>query len=80
MSEAVETTLEAAAKNNLAAAQSAATAAKLLAELPEVAEHVNRTDNPHQVTAAQVSAYTKDEVDQKIAQSLGNIQAALAAI
>lgn len=76
MSEAVETTLEAAAKNNLAAAQSAATAAKLLAELPQVAEHVNRTDNPHQVSAAQVGAYTKAEVDGLV----GDINAALAQI
>lgn len=56
MSEAVETTLKAAAKNNLAAAQSAATAAKLLAELPELEAHVGRKDNPHQVTAEQVGA------------------------
>lgn len=36
------------------------------AKKAELAAHVNDRDNPHHVTAAQVGAYTKDEVDAEI--------------
>lgn len=36
------------------------------AKKAELAAHVNDRDNPHQVTAAQVGAYTKEEVDAEI--------------
>lgn len=35
-----------------------------------VSEHANRTDNPHDVTAAQVGAYTTQETEERISQSL----------
>lgn len=36
------------------------------AKKEELAAHVNDRDNPHNVTAAQVGAYTRDEVDAEI--------------
>lgn len=36
------------------------------AKKTELTAHANDRDNPHQVTAAQVGAYTKDEVDAEI--------------
>ena len=37
-----------------------------LARMSDLIAHTNRTDNPHGVTAAQVGAYTKAEVDAKV--------------
>ncbi len=37
-----------------------------LARMSDLLAHTNRTDNPHRVTAAQVGAYTKAEVDAKV--------------
>lgn len=33
----------------------------------DLTNHINNTNNPHQVTAEQVNAYTKEEIDSKLA-------------
>lgn len=43
------------------------------AKKTELAAHANARNNPHQVTAAQVGAYSKDEVDQHIASAVSGV-------
>lgn len=46
-----------------------------LARLSDIEAHTNRTDNPHNVTAAQVGAYTKGQTDGAISAATNAMEA-----
>lgn len=47
-----------------------------LARISDLAGHANRTDNPHNVTAAQVGAYTKEQTDCAISAATDGLASA----
>lgn len=45
-----------------------------LARISDLLAHTNRTDNPHNVTAAQVGAYTREQTDAKVSAVTNDIE------
>lgn len=58
------------ANNNLYLTPGNAYAIIAASYLPQLEAHIQRTDNPHQLTAAQVNAYTKAVINSKLATRL----------
>lgn len=54
----------------------ARTAQAIAAQIGTIGAHITRTDNPHNVTAAQVNAYTKPEIDTALLGKLDTLATA----